>query len=101
MSFNDGVYVPPGATIFASILFSLSGLLNAILYKETRLEMKASDTPQMPDIPLGMATPPSPRSGRGRMPDFGDEDEVGEHHPYVQQLSGSYVSLHRKDYEAV
>ncbi|KAK0449785.1 uncharacterized protein EV420DRAFT_1750560 [Desarmillaria tabescens] len=36
LSFSDGVYVPPGATFFAGILFSSSGLLNSILYTATR-----------------------------------------------------------------
>lgn len=46
----SGHYVPPAATIFASITFSLSGFLNAILYKVTRPELVDAPSPNSSEI---------------------------------------------------
>ncbi len=94
---NDGKGVPPGATIFASILFSLSGLLNAILYKVTRPEILPENPAAMPDIPLAPTTDFSQTNGRGALPDFDFSDEDEESREVVEppKSNGSYTSLHR------
>ncbi|PBK68884.1 hypothetical protein ARMSODRAFT_1019459 [Armillaria solidipes] len=75
LTFSDGVYVPSGATFFASVLFSSSGLFNSILYTATRPDLVASTiTPLgIPDAKLD--------DFPGRLVDFGlDTDELSLSH---------------------
>ncbi|TFK38107.1 hypothetical protein BDQ12DRAFT_683986 [Crucibulum laeve] len=48
LKFSGHDDIPPAATIFASILFSLSGLFNVILYKYTRPELVAGRSIELP-----------------------------------------------------
>ncbi|KAK0470527.1 hypothetical protein IW261DRAFT_1005489 [Armillaria novae-zelandiae] len=71
LSFSDKVYVPSGATFFAGILFSLSGLFNSILYTATRPDLVASTI-----TPLGIPDAKLDDDLPGQLIGFGlDSDE--------------------------
>ncbi|KAF8068761.1 hypothetical protein FPV67DRAFT_1652217 [Lyophyllum atratum] len=79
----SGKYVPPGATIISSIVFSLSGLLNTILYVTTRPELvrgsldreETSTKDRKRDKPTEKQNRKSPAHRRhaGHLPDRGDD----------------------------
>ncbi|KAK0220350.1 hypothetical protein IW262DRAFT_1461614 [Armillaria fumosa] len=83
LSFSDRVYVPPRATFFAGILFSLSGLFNSILYTATRPDLVASTI-----TPLGIPDAKLDDDVPGQLVGFGlDSDE--------ESLSGSRQDRNR------
>ncbi|KAK0192871.1 hypothetical protein F5146DRAFT_1041820 [Armillaria mellea] len=74
LSFGDKVHVPSGATFFAGVLFSLSGLFNSILYTATRPDLVASTI-----TPLGIPDAKVDDDFPGRLVDFGlasDEESL-------------------------
>ncbi|KAG5646751.1 hypothetical protein DXG03_002433 [Asterophora parasitica] len=87
----SGHYVPSAATIFASVVFSLSGILNTILYALTRPELVRGSSPDTADATRsnGMVDTKSPQSPiirrhAGHLPDTGD-DLILTFHPDPQR----------------
>ncbi|KAF8889635.1 hypothetical protein BD779DRAFT_323283 [Infundibulicybe gibba] len=55
-----GHYVPPAATIFGSVMFSLSGIFNVILYKITRPDWVSAPSPTPSELFEMQSNPQSP-----------------------------------------
>ncbi|RDB30849.1 hypothetical protein Hypma_005911 [Hypsizygus marmoreus] len=87
----SGNYVPRPATIFASIVFSLSGLLNTILYVLTRPELvrgsgedppEAARTKRKPELGTEKTSQPRSAANRrnlGHLPDRDDDMYLQDH----------------------